>query len=130
MNQFLAGAPVHGEFSSADASALTEAQSRILLYGAGSTTAVTVGSNDYVTITDLKVITGSALTVTVYDGADATVDAGEVITIGDYAANGGEAQPGFRTPHTCQKGTWPKVKASGAGNVRVQIRGTLFRVGS
>ncbi len=130
MNGYLGGAAIHGEFSSADASALSEANSRILLYGAGSTTALTLNANDHVTITDLKVIAGSALTVTVYDGTDATPDAGEVITTGDYAANGGEAQPGMQTPFTCQKGTWPKVKASAAGNVKVQIRATIFRVGS
>jgi hypothetical protein len=124
-----AGAVFHGEFSSADASALTEPNSRFLLYGAGSTSAVTLNANDEVTVTDLKIMAGSALTVTVYDGSDATADAGEVISAGDYAANGGEAQ-NFTAPHVCQKGTYPKLKASGAGTVKAQIRGYICRKGS
>lgn len=130
MNGYLGGAAFHGEFASADASALSEANSRITLYGAGSTTALTLNSNDYVTITDLKVIGDVALTTTVYDGADNVVDAGETITKGGFPATGGEVQPGMQTPFTCQKGTWPKVKTSGAGQIYAQIRGTILRVGS
>lgn len=127
---FESGVPFHGEFSSADASALSEANSRFTLYGAGSATALTLASTDRVTITDVKLMVGSsALTATVYDGANATVDAGETVTTGDYAANGGEAQ-NFTTPHICQTGTYPKVKTSGAGAVKAQIRGTIVRVGS
>src|SRR4051794_8687733 len=104
----------HGEFSSADASALSEPNSRILLYGPGSTTALTVGSTDQVVITDVRIIAGAALTVQVYDGANNSVGAGEVIDQGNFAANGGAAHD-LLTPHTCQAGTWPKVKTSGAG---------------
>lgn len=126
----LRGVPFHGEFSSSDASALSEANSRFALYGAGSVTALTLASTDRVCVTGLKVMTGaSALTVTVYDGADATVDAGETVSAGDYPANGGEAQ-NFTTPHFCQTGTYPKVKTSGAGAVKAQIRGTIYRIGS
>jgi len=118
------GVPFHGEFSSADASALSEANSRVLLYGAGSTTAVTVGTNDQVIVTDVMIVAGAALTVQVYDGADNTVGAGERIAQGNFAANGGLSHGG-RTPHFCQKGTWPKVKTSGAGQVDVIVRGTI-----
>lgn len=126
----LPGVPFHGEFTSADASALSEENSRILLYGAGSTTAVTLTSNDQVVITDLKVVCGaSGLIVTVYDGANNTVAAGERIDLGTYAANGG-IMGSFAVPHYCQKGTWPKVKTSGAGQIDVQIRGTIHRIGA
>jgi hypothetical protein len=126
----LGGAPFHGEFSSADASALSEPNGRILLYGAGSTTAVTLGATDQVAITDVKILVGSsAITVTVYDGANNAAGAGEVVTTGEFAANGGEAQ-NFSTPHYCQVGTYPKVITSGAGSVKVQIRGFINRLGS
>lgn len=118
------GVPVHGEFSSANASALTEANSRILLYGAGSTTAVTLGANDQVMITDLTIVAGAALTATIYDGADNTAGAGEVIAKGSFGANGGVHECAC-SPHYCQKGTWPKVLTSGAGQIDVIIRGTI-----
>lgn len=118
------GVPVHGEFSSSDASALTEANSRILLYGAGSTTAATLTSTDYVVISSLVIVAGAALTVTVYDGSDATVGAGEVVCKGNLAANGVVAHT-LPVPHTCQAGTWPKVKTSGAGQVDVTLQGYI-----
>lgn len=129
-NQYTTGAVCHGEFSSADASALTEANARILLYGAGSTTAVTLAATDHVIITDLKILCGATgLTVTVYDGANNTAGAGEVIAKGTYAANGGEAN-NYSAPHVCQAGTWPKVLTSGAGQVDVSIKGYIYRTGA
>ena len=116
--------PFHGEFGSADASALSEANSRILLYGAGSTTAITLAATNQVVITYYTILAGAALTVTLYDGADATVGAGEVVARGNYGANGGERAligPG----HHCQPGTWPKVKVSAAGQVDVIIHGYI-----
>lgn len=125
MSFYNAGVPVHGEFTSADASALSESNSRFAIYGGGSTTAVTLAAGDYVTISDLDILCGSsALTVTVYDGANATVDAGETVVIGDYPANGGIART-YRSPHVCQKGTYPKVKTSGAGAVKVVFHGFI-----
>lgn len=121
---------VHGEFSSSDASDLSESNSRFTLYGAGKASVGTLAATDQVVVTDVKVMVGSsALTVTLYDGSDATVDAGETITVGDYAANGGEAQ-NFSCPHVCQSGTYPKVKTSGAGAVKVQLRGYIRRAGA
>lgn len=119
------GVPFHGEFSSANASALSEANSRITLYGAGSTTALTLASTDRVLITDLNVETLGTLTVQVYDGADATVDAGERIYQGDLLTTSA-ANTNASTPYTCQAGRYPKVKTSGAGQVDVQIRGYII----
>lgn len=128
-NRYTAGSLVHGEFYSADASALSESDARILLYGAGSTTAITLDSNDNVVITDIKIIVGAtSLTVTVYDGANNTVAAGEIIQKGLYAAYNGEAQ-NFSAPHVCQKGTWPKVLTSAAGAVYVYVKGYIYRTG-
>jgi hypothetical protein len=127
MSFYNSGAPVHGEFSSADASALTEENGRFSIYGAGSTSAVTLGSTDVVCITDLHVMVGSsALTVTVYDGANNAAGGGEVVVSGEYPANGG-AVLALRTPHVCQAGTYPKVITSGAGSVKVQFHGHVVR---
>lgn len=115
----------HGEFSSSDASALSEANSRITLYGAGSVTPLTLAANQTVVVTSVQVTVGaSALTVQVYDGSDATPDAGEHIVHYESPANGGIALP--LTPgHDCQAGTYPKVKTSGAGNVKAIIHGYI-----
>lgn len=121
--------PFHGEFSSADASALTEANSRVLLYGTGSTSAITLDTNDQVIVTAMTLVSTAAITVTVYDGADNSAGAGEVLFYGDLAAKGVVAQP-FATPHYCQKGTWPKVKGSGAGQINLVLRGYISRIGS
>ena len=122
------GVTIHGEFSSADASALTEANSRILLYGPGSTTAITVASTDWVCITGFTVQLGaSGLTVTLYDGANNTPAAGEIIFKGTLAANGFAGFTCF-TPHVCQVGTWPKLLTSGAGQVDVSIRGFITSI--
>lgn len=129
-NRYTTGSLVHGEFSSADASGLSEPNSRILLYGAGSTTAVTLDSNDNVVITDVFVLCGATgLTVTVYDGANNTVAAGETIVKGTFSANGGVAM-NLSAPHVCQKGTWPKVLTSAAGQIDVAIKGYIYRTGA
>ena len=117
------GSAVHGEFSSSNASSLTEPQSRITLYGPASTSAVTLGASDYVVVTDVVITTGTSLTVTIFDGADATPDAGEVIYKG--TVNGTAQFSALLTPHYCQVGTWPHVKTSGSGQVDVVLRGTL-----
>src|SRR5262249_5248933 len=120
------GAPVHGEFSSADASALTEAASRFALYGAASTAAVTLAGTDVVVITDLLINTGAAITVQVYDGADNAVGAGELV---HKATVNGTTTFGFATPHYCRAGTYPKVKTSGAGQVDCLLRGSITTIG-
>jgi hypothetical protein len=116
---------VHGYFTSADASALTEANARILLYPGGSSTALDVGAGDYVTVTEINILTASALTVTVFDGANNAAAAGEVIA--KVTINGNYNMP-FVTPFICQKGTWPKVLTSGAGQTDVTIRGYVTSV--
>lgn len=124
------GVPIRGEFSSADATALTEANSRLLLYGQGSASAVTLTANDHVLIHSVTV--SSAATnalVQVYDGADNAVDAGEEI-FGAIIPTNTNTSALFGVPVCCQKGRYPKVKASAAGNVRVQFRGMVVRAGT
>jgi hypothetical protein len=124
-----AGRPFHGEFSSADASALSEVNSRFSLYASNSLAAVTLAANEQVLITDIDVVCGgTGLTVTLYDGADTTVSAGEQVLKGNFAANGGISSH-LLVPHYCQVGTYPKVKASAAGQVDVTVRGVIVRHG-
>ena len=120
--------PFHGEFASADASALTEANSRFTLYEMGLTTALTLAAGDYVVVTDIIVdYTGATTrTITLYDGADNVVDAGEKINELTRIQND-HTESQYVTPFTCQKGTFPKVKTSGGGQVTVLIRGQIER---
>lgn len=121
------GRPFHGEFTSSDASGLSEANSRFTLYDTGKN-AIALASNDQVVITDYLIVAGSALTVQLYDGADTTVSAGERIAQGNLAANGGVSKT-FHTPHYVKQATYPKVKTSGAGQVDVIIQGVIVRHG-
>lgn len=124
MVNFPKGSPIHGDFSSADASALAETAQRFTLYPYGGSTSMTIGSTDYVTVTDLSISSaGTNLTVTIFDGADTVSSSGELIWKGVVPTN--TTQPvRLSVPHACQVGTYPKVKASGAGQVDVVMHGT------
>jgi len=119
------GRPFVGVFSSADASALSEANSRFTLTLAGKTSAYSLGAAEQVALTDLDVVAGAALTVTVYDGSDTSVGTGEQALKGSFAANGGISAH-LVVPHFCQAGTYPKVKTSGAGQIDVTVRGVIL----
>jgi hypothetical protein len=124
------GVPFHGEFSSADASALTEANSRFSLYGGSSTSALALTANSLVQIADIVISVGStAITVTVYDGTDNVAGAGEKIVKINAPVNGGLAWT-RQAPHYCQQGTggipYPKVITSAAGQVDVVISGFIY----
>jgi hypothetical protein len=123
------GIPVHGDFSSADASALTETAARILLYGPDSTVAITLAATDWVIVSDLTIAVGAtALTVTIYDGVNNAAAAGEIIarTIQGAAST---VTISLNVPHYCKLGTWPKVFTSAAGQVDVALHGTIDRKG-
>lgn len=127
------GKSFHGEFTSADASALSEANSRIALYDIDKN-AITLAANERVVITHLFGIGGSALTVTVYDGENATPAAGERILLGNFGATGGVDTTFGGVPHHCKGNNstatplgYPKVKASGAGQIDVTIHGYIER---
>lgn len=121
----------HGEFTSADASALSEANSRFTLYDS-SKNAITLAADEQVVITDLDIVVGATgLTVTVYDGANNTVVAGERVMLGTFAANGGISSH-LKTPHYCRGNAstsspegYPKVKTSASGQVDATIRGFI-----
>lgn len=120
------GAPFHGEFTSADASALTEANSRFTLYVPHTTTAITLASTSRVVITDLWFWSVGAVAVSIYDGADATVSAGEKIWGTATVAANTNVFRSLVTGHHCQTGTWPKVKTGAAGQIDAIIHGYIW----
>lgn len=127
----MAQVPFHGEFTSADASALSEANSRFTLYKtpAGTRATITLGPQDQVVITDVDIVVGgTGLTITLYDGDNNTVAAGERILLGTFAANGGLSAH-LQTPHYCLTQSYPKLKASAAGQVDATIRGFVVTNG-
>lgn len=118
----------HGEFSSSDASGLSEPNSRFSLYGARGGSALSLDSNDAVTITDLHITSaGTNLTITVYDGSDNSPGAGELVFKGVIPTNSTVIVP-LQSPQECAKGSYPKCKASGAGQVDITIHGTILRL--
>jgi hypothetical protein len=119
------GPEVHGEFASADASALTEPNSRFALYPGGSTSAITLGSSDVVYVTALMLSATSTILVTVYDGATNGAGAGTLIFQGVILANTTVTMDWTQAPHRCQKGTYPKVKAA-AGQVYAGLKATIY----
>ncbi len=115
----------HGEFSSADASALTEPNSRVTLYDTAGV-AITLASTEQVVITDVTVIVGVDLAVDLYDGANNVPAAGEYVWRGSMLAASQSASYQFKTAHYCATGTYPKVKTGGAGQVDVIIHGFIL----
>jgi hypothetical protein len=120
---------MHGTYSSADASAPSEANARFVLYADLGVTSLSLNTSDVVVIQDIIVASaGTNLTVTIYDGADNSVGAGEIVWKGVVATNTTQSVS-LNKPHRCQKGTYPKVLASGAGQIDLCIKGDIYRVG-
>ena len=131
------GQPFHGEFASGDASApALETDARIKLYKEGTATEITaLGINDQVIITDYNSQLASTVTVSMFFGATKAVTAGNLVHKVGHAASGqSQISVSFSTPYKGPVGAggipWPKILTSAAGQVDVQIRGTIVRVGS
>mgnify|MGYP001601444224 CR=1 FL=1 len=93
--------------------------------------AITLGSSERLLITGWVMVVGSALTINVFsdNDADAAVDAGERMLVGEFAANGGTAIGTIAEGLPAKRGITPKVKASAAGNVNIVGVGRLLRGG-
>lgn len=123
------GIIVRGAFSSANASALDESNSRITLYAPtenGTASSLTLSSVDQIVITDFEISSAGANTITLYDGEDTTIGLAETISVGVFSA-AGTTGGAFRCEHFCTKGTYPKVKAAASGQVDVTIHGTVVK---
>lgn len=118
----------HGEFSAADATDATltmESQHRFTLYADSSTTALTLAADDVVIVTDVQFSAPATTTfLNLYDGADNTIDAGEAIVKQTRTIFG--VVPITRG-HWSQAGTYPKLKASAAGQIDAVIRGIIVK---
>ena len=110
------GDPIHGEVSSADASGGVA----FTLYPAGSVTARTLASNEFVVITDIIFIATVGGAYALVAAADS---AGRRIAKGIADAKGGLAHH-FETPRTCPVGVTPKLIAA-AGQVDCIITGYI-----
>ncbi|HYE76651.1 MAG TPA: hypothetical protein VEI97_01565 [bacterium] len=117
---------VRGEFSSADARALSESDARVTLYPASSTTALTLASTDVFRISAAVITAGTTgnLIVTLYDGANASVAAGERLLRVSVLSNSTVVVPLPQAIY-CQAGTYPKVLADAAGDVNVTLTGAI-----
>ena len=117
---------VRGEFSSADARALTEENARVTLYPASSTTALSLASTDVVRISAAVITAGTTgnLIVTLYDGANNTVAAGERLLRVSVLQNSTVVVPLPQAIY-CQAGTYPKVLTDAAGDVNVTLTGAV-----
>lgn len=124
----LPGRVISGVFSSADASGLSEANSRFALYDTSRNAISSLAANEQVIITDIQVIVEDGLAVNVYDGADTSVAAGENIASATLPDGGGFVRS-LQTPHFCTLATFPKIKTSGAGQINAHINGYIVRHG-
>jgi len=121
--------PFHGEFSSADASNLSEEASRLTLYelGGSGTTTISLADDDEVVITSCSMSTtaiGGSIILQLFDGPDSSLSVGELIARG-VVTTSVMAYQTLPVPHICRAGTYPKVKASGSGQVDVIIHGYI-----
>jgi len=129
MTSIAQGQPFHGEFTSTDATELSETGQRFTMYrsqGATVKTAVTLAANEQVVITDIFLHCELAMTVWVFDGANNTPNNGESILRSSFAINSG---CGFQlnVPHYCLQGTYPKLKTSTAAKIDAIIRGFIVK---
>lgn len=95
-----------------------------------SRSALTLGANEVLVITDGWIVASAAATVDVFEDldADGAMDAGELVFGGAFGANGGIAVR-HETPHECKAGLTPKVKSSTADSVTAMIRGYIVAGG-
>ena len=114
------GSPVKGEVSSADA---TAPGVTLLLYPAGSATAITLGATEFLTITDFWFNTTAPLDV--YLATDSDAD-GKRIFKGSFEALGGIGM-NLSVPITCPMGVTPVLIADGAGQVDLTLTGYITK---
>lgn len=106
---------IRGYLSSSDASsAVTYTIYRLTT--AGLIEAYTVLATDDLYIETVTIVVGAAMTVTLFDGTDTTVDNGETLEHGVFASNSG-LRAEYPSMVRCVRGTVPKIKASAAGAI-------------
>lgn len=86
----------------------TEAQLRFALAGTDGT-ALTVGTNDVVVVTDVITYGGTANALTLFDGADNSAAAGEIFYVTKTVTAGSNGAYQFSVPRHCAAGTYPHM---------------------
>ena len=113
------GTVIHGEFVG-DASTITS----LLLYEAGSTTALTLASTQTVVITDVCAYCGTAdKTLTISDG---TIGAGKRIFKFTNCAEQLSIVKSFITPYYCTEGQAPQLTGNDATTWEVFVTGFIL----
>jgi hypothetical protein len=117
------GDPVRGELVTADATTAAV----ITLYNNDGTVRA-LAATERLAVTDIRITTGVAATVDLFfdTNANGAVDAGERISSGIFAANGGSIQS-LETPVVGPKGIAAKGKSSLAGATTILISGVVMR---
>ena len=117
------GDEIHGELTSADASAGAD----LSIYRAGETSALTL-TDEFVCITDIQVVSAPGGAVAVWfdnDGGDGTApSAGETIVRGTVAANGGIVMNFDNIPRMGARGANVRAAAP-AGQLDIIFTGYL-----
>lgn len=108
-----------GVLSSADASA----GATFTLTKEPTGGSLSVGASDQLFIETMSLASASTLVVSLFHGADATIDAGELIDIARTGSNAPTAARRFEPPVPLQRGEVPRLKCSNAGQIDVVIRG-------
>lgn len=91
----VSGEPILGILHSSDASAGVE----VPIYNAGSRTARTLASNEYLVITWVLLITAAGGDAYLITGPDASVGTGETVLRGTFGASGGGGPINLTPPH-------------------------------
>ena len=116
------GEAVSGELNSANASG----GATITLRTHGSPSVVrSIGANERFVVTDVAVVTAPGGDVRVFLSADGSLNDGETVVRGTFAANGGMVRS-FITPISGAAGAVPRVIAP-TGAIDVQITGRVVR---
>jgi hypothetical protein len=90
---------------------------------------LSIGANDTFVITDWSIQYFTQSTVTIFCGADATIDASERLHVQYGSTNVGQAisTQTLNTPAVCQTGTYPKLRTGQTGAVASTIHGFVIR---
>ncbi len=112
----------------AEAALATATDATFTIYGAHSTSALTLAVGDYVVVTDALVSSDTAGTLSVYGGDNTTLDAGEAITSLQVSIND-RYTASFVTPHECEAviaGWLLRLKSSASATAKAQVKGYII----
>lgn len=113
------GEPIKGELHQTSLTTATQ----IPIYKVGSLSAYTLKADEYIVIESISVITSVSSDVAVFLSLNSTLDAGEVVIRGTYAATGGEVQPNINIAGAVT--AVPYVQSGTSSTVDVILKGWI-----